>query len=164
MVEVEYAREDKIPSFYDALKSVASERIYLEMVEPPPLQVVTGFQMSLINQGGPIFYAVDRDTDRVVGWCDVFPLENPRHSHRGSLGMGLLPNYRGNGLGGELLEATLKKARAFGLEKVELTVYSGNHSAISLYEKFQFAREGIIKRYRKLDGVYFDALKMGKFL
>lgn len=163
MIEVQAATECLIPSFYEALGRVASERVYLEMLEPPSLEMVTAFQMSLIEQRGPIVYAVTAE-DRVVGWCDVFPLENPRQAHRGSLGMGILPEFRGDGLGSRLLEATLKKAKAFGLEKVELCVYTTNHPAISMYEKFMFKSEGIVKRYRKLDGVYYDALNMGLFI
>jgi ribosomal protein S18 acetylase RimI-like enzyme len=163
MIAVQAATESLIPSYYETLRLVAQERVYLEMTEPPPLEQVIGFQMSLIAQRGPIVYAV-KDEDHVVGWCDVFPFESPRHAHRGSLGMGILPEYRGDGLGSRMLEATLKQAKVFGLEKVELCVYTTNHPAISMYEKFRFQREGIIKKYRKLDGVYYDALNMGLFL
>ena len=60
---------------------MARERIYIEMVEPPPLDKVRGFQEKLIGQNGPIFYALDGE--KVIGWCDVFPFDNPRQNHRG---------------------------------------------------------------------------------
>lgn len=78
--------------------------------------------------------------------------------------MGLLSAYRGQGLGSSLLEKTLEKAKEFGLEKVELSVYTSNVNAIALYRKFGFTEEGLIKHYRKLDGQYFDCLSMAKFL
>ena len=78
--------------------------------------------------------------------------------------MGLLPEYRGQGLGSKLLASVLEHAKKFGLEKVELHVYTSNISAIALYKKFGFEEEGLIKKYRKLDGKYFDSLAMGKFL
>lgn len=90
-IEIKYADEFLIPGFYDALSVVAKERIYIEMIQPPPIEKVTEFQRSLIAKSGPVYYAVDGD--RVVGWCDVFPEDNPRQSHRGSLGMGCLPEY-----------------------------------------------------------------------
>lgn len=162
MTRIEPAKIELIPSFYDCLKFVANEKIYIEMIEPPPLDKVTQFQTSLIEKQGPIFYAVENQ--KVVGWCDIFPAENPRQNHRGSLGMGLLPDYRGRGLGTQLLLATLKRAQEFGLEKVELHVYTTNEGAIALYRKLGFVQEGLIRRYRKLDGRYFDCLAMGKFL
>jgi RimJ/RimL family protein N-acetyltransferase len=160
--KITFASKDLIPSFYKCLGAVAQEKIYIEMTEPPPLERVTKFQSELIDKSGPIFYAVQNQT--VVGWCDVFPFDGPRQSHRGGLGMGLLASHRGQGLGAQLLRSTLDRAKLFGLEKVELQVYTTNTAAIALYEKFAFIREGTIRHYRKLDGKYFDAINMALFL
>lgn len=162
MIKINYADEKYFSSFHEALSIVAKERIYLEMTEAPPLEKVAGFQLGLIAKKGPVYYAIN-DT-KVVGWCDVFPQENPRQSHRGSLGMGILPDFRGQGIGTKLLEKVLAHAKDFGLEKVELHVYTTNNSGIALYKKMGFEQEGLIKKYRKLDGQYFDSLAMGKFL
>lgn len=161
-IQIVYPTRDLIASFYDTLSAVASERIYIEMVEAPPFARVLDFQGQHIAKNGPVYYAVEGK--RVVGWCDIFPEENPRMSHRGGLGMGLLPEYRGKGLGGKLLDATLQHGKKFGLEKVELHVYASNTSAIALYKKHGFEQEGLVKKYRKLDGQYFDCLLMGRFL
>ena len=161
-IKVVYGNTDYIESFYEALTVVARERIYIEMIEPPPLEKVKGFQEDLISKGGPVYYAMKGD--QVVGWCDVFPESNPRLSHRGGLGMGILPEYRGMGIGSELLKNVIEKAREFGLEKIELNVYTTNESAIALYKKFGFKDEGVIHKYRKLEGEYFDCLVMAKFL
>lgn len=160
--QIIYPAEKYFRSFYDALSVVASERIYIEMIEPPSLEKVSSFQSGLISKNAPVYYAIS--DDRVVGWADIFPGENPRQSHRGGLGMGLLPEFRGQGLGSKLLSAVLAHAKKFGLEKVELNVYTSNPAAIALYKKFGFEQEGLIKKYRKLDGQYFDCLVMGKFL
>lgn len=157
-----YPSEKYFKSFHDALATVAHERVYIEMIEAPPLEKVASFQSGLISKNGPVYYAVNND--RVVGWCDVFPEDNPRQNHRGGLGMGLLPEHRGQGLGSKLLSSVLDHAKKFGLEKVELHVYTSNISAVALYKKFGFEQEGLIKKYRKLDGQYFDCLAMGKFL
>lgn len=162
MAEVIYGDLKLIPSYYECLRRVAAERIYIEMIEPPPLEKVIGFQTELIQKNGPVFYAVDNG--QVVGWCDIFPFSNPRQVHRGGLGMGLLAAYRGQGIGSLLLNKTLEKAKEFGLEKVELNVYTSNTNAIALYKKMGFTEEGLIKHYRKLDGQYFDCLSMAKFL
>lgn len=161
-IKIIYPSEQYFESFHEALSIVASERIYIEMIEAPPLEKVAEFQAKLMSKNGPVYYAVA--DNRVVGWCDVFPFENPRQSHRGGLGMGLIPEYRGKGLGSKLLSTVLDHSKKFGLEKVELQVYTTNLPAIALYKKQGFEQEGIIKKYRKLDGQYFDCLAMGKFL
>jgi ribosomal protein S18 acetylase RimI-like enzyme len=160
--EIIYPNEKYFKSFHEALSTVAKERVYIEMIEAPPLEKVSSFQTDLISKNGPVYYAINND--RVVGWCDVFPEENPRQKHRGGLGMGLLPEFRGQGLGSKLLSSVLDHAKKFGLEKVELNVYTSNTPAVALYKKFGFEQEGLIKKYRKLDGQYFDCLAMGTFL
>lgn len=158
VVEVVYADERYFKSFYEALAAVAKERIYIEMLEPPRFEDVAAFQKGLIQKNGPIFYAVEND--KVVGWADIFPEDNPRLAHRGSLGMGILPDYRNKGLGQKLLAKAIEKAKEFGLEKIELNVYTSNVNAIKLYRKMGFTEEGLIKKYRKLDSRYFDCLVM----
>ena len=158
MVQIVYGNEIYFESFYEALSSVARERIYLEMLQPPSFNDVVAFQQGLINRKGPVFYAVYNQ--KVVGWADIFPEDNPRMSHRGSLGMGIIKEFRGQGIGTELLSAAIEQAKKTGLEKIELNVYSENDKAIHLYKKLGFKEEGIIKNYRKLDGKYFDSIIM----
>ena len=78
--------------------------------------------------------------------------------------MGILPAYRGQGIGTRLLEHTLQKAKEFGLEKIVLQVYDTNTSARALYEKMGFTQEGYFKKYRKIGQRYFDSIAMAKFL
>lgn len=164
VVPVQIRRGDLalIPSFRECLDRVAREQIYIEMIEAPALDVVMDFQVPALKLGVPIFYAIHEA--EVIGWCDIFPETNPRQKHRGNLGMGLDKDFRGQGLGQRLLEKTLHQAKVYGLEKVELTVYTSNLNAIALYEKNGFVREGLIQKYRKLNERYFDCLQMGKFL
>ena len=82
------------------------------------------------------------------------------HRHTGSLGMGLLPAYRGRGLGARLLDEALSGAFAQGLTRIELEVYRSNRAAIALYERRGFAHEGCKRRGRQLDGEVDDILCM----
>lgn len=158
MIQIEYGNEKYFKSFYATLTKVASERVFLEMLQPPPFEDVVSYQQGLINRNGPVFYAIANN--QVVGWADVFPEDSPRMCHRGSLGMGVLKDYRGQGVGTKLLTATIEKSKQMGLEKIELNVYSNNLNAIKLYKKLGFTEEGMIKNYRKLDGKYFDSIIM----
>ncbi len=161
-IQIIYAEEKHFPSFHQTLDAVAREHIYIEMLEAPTLEKLTSFQNELIAINGPVYYALD--DDQVVGWCDVFPSKNPRLNHRGGLGMGILATYRGQGIGSQLLSAIIDHSKKFGLEKIELEVYTTNTGAIALYKKFKFVEEGLIKNYRKLGDRYFDCLSMAKFL
>ncbi len=161
MVEILYPTPELIPSYYECLKFVASERVYIEMIEAPPLERVVAFQRAHMKMRGPVAYAVD--AGRVVGWVDVFPESAPRFKHRGGLGMGMYPEYRGKGLGTRLLMEVLEQCSNFGLEKVELHVYTTNLPAIALYRKCGFVEEGLLRDYRRVDGRSYDCLAMAFF-
>lgn len=157
-VRIEPIAPAHIDSFHRALDTVAREKKYLSMLEATPLPQTREFVMGMIAKGNPQFVAVIGD--EVVGWCDISRHYFPSHAHRGNLGMGILPAYRGRGLGRMLIETTLRAAQEIGFIRVELDVYEDNSRAIALYEKMGFVREGIIRRAARIDGRFIDAIGM----
>jgi ribosomal protein S18 acetylase RimI-like enzyme len=157
-IKISYGDLNYFSSFYETIGLVARERIYIEMIEPKPEEILRKFQENLIAKNLPVYYAMDGET--VAGWVDVSVPENPRMSHRGFLGMGLRDGYRGKGLGSKLLEAAIVHAKRIGLEKIELSVYATNLPAVALYQKYGFTKMGGVYHYRKLDGVYYDTVEM----
>ena len=73
------------------------------------------------------------------------------YAHCGTLGIGLLPEFRGRRLGRELMQRTIDAAFDYGMTRVELTVREHNVNAISLYKSLGFEVEGPPKRgsYRR---------------
>lgn len=154
--------EQYIESFRSALDIVAHERKYLFMLEARPLESVREWVKRNIQNDVPQFLAIENN--RVIGWCDILPKDAPGFEHIGTLGMGVLPDFRGKGTGKALLKTTLAEAKESILEKVELEVFESNTPALHLYEMFGFQREGIKKYGRKLDGRYDNIVLMAKFL
>lgn len=149
-----------IAGFRDCLNTVSRERRYLAFLKAPPLPAVRKFILGNIRTGNPQFVALK--DGRVVGWCDICRMDRPTYRHAGVLGIGMLKEFRGQGLGRRLILAALERARQVGIERVELTVYVSNKRAIQLYESVGFVREGVKRKGRKLDGVYEDVLMMAK--
>jgi ribosomal protein S18 acetylase RimI-like enzyme len=129
---------DHVEGYHRALDKVASERKYLALLEAFPLPQTRDFVLSLIEKGDPMFVAL-ADGD-VVGWCDIRRLPFPAHADRGTLGIGIVSEYRGHGLGYRLIDAALKQAFRAGFARVELDVRIDNLPAVRLYEKFGFVR------------------------
>jgi ribosomal protein S18 acetylase RimI-like enzyme len=96
----------------------------------------------------------------VVGWCDIIPSERDVYRHVGVLGIGLLPEFRGRGIGAKLMQKSIDKAKAKGLTRIELTVYERNKNAIALYQKMGFEIEGLKKNGIRIDGVYDNVYMM----
>lgn len=149
---------EQIESFHRALDVVARERKYLALLEAPPLTQVREFVMDFIQKGGLQFVAAVED--EVVGWCDIQRHGFPSRAHRGTLGMGIVPAYRGRGLGLRLIQAALAQAWAARFVRVELDVHADNARAIALYEKVGFVREGVARDAVFIDGEYRDAINM----
>jgi ribosomal protein S18 acetylase RimI-like enzyme len=97
---------------------------------------------------------------QLVGWADVLPKDRPIHSYVGVLGIGVLPAFRGEGLGAALMLAALQTAQQHGYVRVELTVRADNARAITLYEKFGLKREGVCRDAIFVDGRYEDLIMM----
>ena len=157
-VAIEPIRLEHVDRYRRAVGVVAEERRYLALLEAPSEADARKFVENNLENGNPMMVAlVGKD---VVGWCDIRRDLFPARAHRGTLGMGLLSEWRGRGLGRRLLDATLAQARRFGFIRVELDVYADNARAIALYERAGFKREGLMRDASLIDGVFRDAIMM----
>lgn len=163
MVDVVPIGPEHISGFHRTLDSVARERRCLSFLEGPPIETSRAFVLDNIRCGHPQFVALSADSE-VVGWCDITPRTRPIYAHSGVLGMGLLPQFRGQGIGTRLIRPALNAALAAGLHRVELTVRERNVSAINLYKKVGFATEGIHRDAVHVDGGYEDVVFMAILL
>jgi ribosomal protein S18 acetylase RimI-like enzyme len=157
-VDIVPIEESHIEGFHRTLDFVARERRYLSFLEAPPLEAARAFVLNHIKRGHPQFVVIS--AGEVVGWCDVTPKERPIYAHVGVLGMGLLPPFRGQGVGAALIRRSLAAARAFGFHRVELTVRENNTRAIELYTKIGFETEGVMRDAVEVDGAYENLIFM----
>lgn len=145
-----------------ALDIVAREGRYLAFTEAPPWEASLAFYREVIDQDLVQFVAV-RDGD-VLGCCDILPMLGQARAHAGRLGIWLVPEARGKGIGAQLLAAAIAKAPHKGITRVELTVRVENLNAKALYERFGFVVEGLQRRSTRVAGEYSDAWAMALLL
>ena len=83
------------------------------------------------------YFAVDDEAGRLIGF---FQCKRP-HGESLDIGLGLHPDYTGQGLGASFVEAGLEYARRrFAPKQFTLSVASFNRRAITVYERVGFAR------------------------
>lgn len=145
--------------FHACLDVVAREQRYLAQLEAPALARVEAFVQENVANDAAQFVALD--DGRVVGWADVLPEWPVALAHCGSLGMGLLPAYRGQGLGERLLRTCIAKAWSRGLTRIELAARADNLRAIRLYVRLGFVHEGLKRRGMRFGSTYHDTVVMG---
>ena len=157
--EVVRIARSHIDGFRATLDAVARERRYLYFLEAPALEDARKFVLNGIAKRYPHFVALE--DGEVIGWCDVLPVDlRPLRTHTGTLGIGVLAQRRGCGVGSALLRQALKGARDFGFTRVELVYRAGNARAGRLYERFGFVREGMQRNAVRLDRKYEDVVCM----
>jgi RimJ/RimL family protein N-acetyltransferase len=159
MLQIVPIAAEHVAGFRAAVDWVARERKYLAFLEAPPLEDVTRFVLDNIEHGYPQFVVVSAGA--VVGWCDVIPNRSRViYSHSGTLGVGLLPEFRGKGIGRQLMQRTIDAAVAFGLTRIELTVREGNVNAIARYKRLGFEAEGLHRNAVCIEGQYENLCSM----
>lgn len=80
------------------------------------------------------------------------------------MGLAVAPEARRRGVGAALLAAAEEHARARGAHKLSLRVLSTNESALRLYERLGFEREGVLRAEFRIGGRYVDDVLMAKHL
>jgi RimJ/RimL family protein N-acetyltransferase len=161
-IEIRPFQISDIESFNATLNTICAERRYLASVDGFSLEESRQFIQSGLDGG--IIQQVAVIGTQIVGWCDIIPYPETGFTHVARLGMGILKDYRGCGLGTRLLSACLTRAQGTPLEKIELQVFGDNAAAIALYQKLGFQPEGCKHRGRKIDGQYQDIVLMALML
>lgn len=153
-IEIRQIRDEDIDEFYALLSVVIRERRYLAFAEPPPIEQTRAFCRGNIERGKPQLLAIAEG--RIVGWCDISTFERDTLAHVGVLGIALAPDFRGKGLGEQLMRAAIEAGWRYGFRRIELSVYTHNIRAKALYLKLGFVEEGVRRARVKIGDEYFD--------
>ena len=92
------------------------------------------------DPAGVLLVAPKADPDQLIGFCRTLELPGDHGLRRGEVGIvGLLPDWRGRGLGRQLLRWGVAYLRSTGLAEIELSVEARNERALELYRQEGFA-------------------------
>jgi RimJ/RimL family protein N-acetyltransferase len=159
-VVIREALLEDVDGIVDALEPVAADgRLIATEVPLDRERMRAAFAGTIAAPDGTIFVAVC--DERIVGSLGL------RRAFGGpaEIGMSLIAEHRGRGIGGRMMERAIAWARAHGYHKLELSVYPWNAAALALYEKFGFEREGYLKKHlRRRNGELWDVVAMGLLL
>lgn len=103
---------------------------------------------------------------QIISMSDVEAGHRKRNRHVGQLGISILPEYRGLGLGTAMMETMIEWTQKHPtIEKLALGVWAQNEPAIGLYRKMGFIEEGHRpKEVKYADGSYDDMVCMYRFV
>lgn len=142
MKKVKFIKPEEryIRSYWKTFDNVAKDRKYLAMNEAFPFEGTVEFIKDAIVKDFPHLFIIDLEKDSCVGWCDV----SPKTETIGYLGMGILPEYRENGIGKNILRQVIDLSKVYGYKKIELDVLKSNSRAIHVYKSLGFVETNIV--------------------
>ena len=102
---------------------------------------------------------------KMAGNCQIARKSWLKNRHRATLGIALLQEFWGLGIGTAMFEEMIEIAEGWGLSQVELEVVEGNDRAMALYEKMGFVTVAAIPdAFRLEDGTSLKEFTMVKKL
>lgn len=87
-----------------------------------------------------------------------------RMSHRGVIGISVVKDEWGKGIGSMLMQKIIDHAKSCNIEIISLEVRSDNDRAINLYKKFGFQKIGTFAGFFKIEDELIDFDLMNLYL
>jgi ribosomal protein S18 acetylase RimI-like enzyme len=112
-----------------------------------------------VEKGDILSVAAEAD-GRIVANSEVTRGRYGDTRHHGYVGISVLKNHRGLGVGYEMMKTLMRESRRAGLKSLQLEVFANNARAIHVYEKAGFRQAGRIPRKIHRGSLYFDIILM----
>ncbi|KDE58863.1 acetyltransferase [Halostagnicola sp. A56] len=157
--QIRPARQEDLSGIVGAIRQVAEEKTYI-VAESVADEIDREDALLRYNEIESRMFFVATVDDDVVGWVHLNAPELEKLSHTAELTVGVLEEYRGNGLGAHLLSRGLEWAGVNGYEKVYQSVPSVNQEAIDFLESQGWQTEAVRADHYKLNGKYADEVMM----
>lgn len=153
--------------FLEYLKKISGETEYLLRL-PEEIKITVEKEEEILRgiiESEESIFVVAKHDDKIVGNLSFTRGTKFRTKHSGSIGIAMLEEYCGIGLGTELMRILFKWTDSNGIKRSELQVDSDNYRAIALYKKMGFKEEGLLKKHKYMeDGRYKDSIIMGRVI
>jgi RimJ/RimL family protein N-acetyltransferase len=106
-------------------------------------------------------YLVAEIEGKIIGTLTCHGSSRKASRHSVEISMSVDSDWRGKKVGSALMQSALNWARHNEMVKrLDLVVFERNKTAIQLYEKFGFEKEGLLRNVIYRDGIFLNAYIM----
>ena len=159
-------RSDDAEQFLNLCKKLDQETRFM-LLEPDERTITVQEQRDhierlLLQKNSTIFIA--EHNGQLVGYLEASGGQFRRNRHSVHIVIGILQDFTGQGIGGQLFAALEEWARQKSITRLELTVMTHNQAGLALYKKRGFTIEGTKKHSLLINGQYIDEYYMTKLL
>jgi L-amino acid N-acyltransferase len=163
MIRIRPARREDCPAILEIYNDAVLTTTATYDYEPRSLEHRQSWFEDHKKTGLPVFVAVS-DDDHIVGWSAL----NRYHDRKGyqftsENSIYIATDYRGQGIGKQLLGPLIESARKLGLRAIIAAIDGENEASVRLHARFGFEHVGRFKSVgykfgRWLDVVYMELL------
>ena len=161
--EVEFtirqARQEDLQGLVGAIRAAIGSGEYVDAETVADVIDSEGVLLRHNDIESRIFFVATVDND-VVGWVHLKLPETKKLNHTAELTVGVLVQYRGQGIGAHLLERGTEWAEGHGCEKLYNSVPSTNEGAIEFLEANGWETEAVREDHYKLGEEYADEVML----
>ncbi|WML57668.1 GNAT family N-acetyltransferase [Neobacillus sp. PS2-9] len=148
------------------IKQVEKESDFM-LMEPGERQITPEQQQQRIHsiqksENSTIFVA--ENEEQLVGYMFAMGGTAKRNQHSVYVVIGILKDYRGQGIGTTIFEKLEEWAVDRKVRRLELTTVTQNVAGVALYKKMGFEVEGTKKDSLLIDGEFVDEYYMAKLV
>ena len=162
MVEFRYPTKDEFQPLWNFACDLAAEDTFVELSGLPPKEAEEKkwFETMIKDvENRDAIYVHAYTNNRFIGNGRVLKGKY-RHSHVGHMGISLVPEFREEGIGTELMQTLIKQAPDIGIRVLELSCFENNSRALHVYEKLGFIKIGTMPAAIAWKGGYVGEVKM----
>jgi len=109
---------------------------------------------------GKVINTIAEIGGRIIANGDVTRGKYKDTRHHGHMGLTMISEYRGQGIGRRIIETLVRESRRAGLKTLDVEFLAENETARRAYAKAGFKQAGIIPHKVFRGGKYFDGLIM----
>jgi len=157
------ARQEDITGIVGVIETVAADEQYV--VAARLAEEVTREDVLLRHNESEdrVFFVATVDED-AVGWLHVGGVNAPHMGHTATLTLGVLAEYRGQGLGSTLMESGLEWASDRGYQKIYQNLPATNEPAIAFLEANGWSVEATREGHYRIDDELVDEVQLAIWL
>lgn len=149
------ARQEDLPAVLGAIRRIVEDGT---LVEADTVAEQLDYEDALLRRNdheSRLFFVATVEED-VVGWTHLQAQEIEKLRHTAKCTIGVLPAFRGRGIGSHLLHRSLEWAASEGFETVYQNLPATNRSAIEFLEAHGGTVEATYDAWYKIDDTYVD--------
>ena len=157
------AHQEDITAIVDVIETIAAVETYVVAARLAEKIDRDGVLLRHNESENRVFFVATVEED-VVGWLHVEGVQFPRMDHTAELTVGVLEEYRGNGLGSTLMERGLEWASNRDYQKVYQSLPATNAQTVDFLEDHGWSVESTREGHYLIDGELTDEVQLAFWL